>query len=820
MAYGGRGAHTAYGNRRSLQLMSKKNYPQLPEFSDISFAPGVAFARKAIWWWLPVLYLLISDAFYLRTYDSAQVKITLLQMGGFALVGLWVSLLVLEGRKAFRKEDFVFLAPFFAYLIYVIFSFCHAPYKGASVDDLVRYVLYMSVSLIVLREFNESAINRLTRVLIVTAYIAVLYGFVQFLDTRFFPRKEIGPGIDPFIWRWAFGPRIFSTYGNPNFFGNFLVLILPVVVTQYLKNRSVYLLPLIFLDLLCLYGTDTKGAWIGFGISSCVFAAIYIYFFTQLDRKKLLKIFSALAVAALVTVALVLNYALKSPTSVPFRVATWISTWEMVETHPLIGVGVGSFKVVYPTFRRPIIFHLEGKHNTETDHAEQEHLEQWMDNGLIGFGIYLWLIIFVTTVGLRGLSSMTEALKGSRPPPPAAYDLLGYLTALLGMLFHNFTDVSMRFVSSGIFLGLLPGVIVNLSRGQALWELHYKEERSEAPDTSGGVSGFYAYSLWVLRAAAAAGVLYTVFLLLREFSGLQGPLSGYVMGGEILQWWISWLVMLAITLSLAYAFIKINLKGVSRAVPLVSLFMLLPVYYFWGWFKGDVYHNMAIFFSKQGKWEDAISYYKRVNHFNPYFIMPYYFVGNVFNDRFNMERQYRKEWGDENDIPRTDFDRAMGAYETVRSIAPNYVQMHHQVGTLYMKAHDYYMSQGKPKEAAEFLDKALARLNLYQNLDPVYAPNYYRKAQIYIAKRDYPAAEREYLNNINAWKCHRPGHKHETPEAYNYLGNIEYAMGKYKEAFEAYGKALSLNPEAQPAKSQYAALKQKFGFVQAGPEKP
>ncbi|MFA6433905.1 MAG: O-antigen ligase family protein [Elusimicrobiales bacterium] len=799
--------------------MSKRNNAQLPEFSEISFAPGVAFARKAIWWWLPLLYLLISDAFYLRTYDSAQVKISLLQMGGFALVGLWVSLLALEGRKAFRKEDFVFLAPFFAYLVYVLISFCHAPYKGSSVDDLVRYVLYMSVSLIVIREFNESAINRLTKVLLVTAYIAILYGFIQFLDSRCFPPKDVGPGLDPFIWRQAFGTRIFSTYGNPNFFGNFLVLILPIVVTQYLKNRSVYLLPLIALDLLCLYGTDTKGAWMGFGISSCVFAAIYIYFFTQIDRKKLIKVFLALAVVAAVAVAGVLDYALKSPTSVPFRVATWLSTWEMMETHPLIGVGVGSFKVIYPTYRRPIIFHLEGKHNTETDHAEEEHLEQWMDNGLIGFGIYLWLIFFVTTVGLRGLNSMTETLKGNRPPP-AAYDLLGYLTALLGMLFHNFTDVSMRFVSSGIFLGLLPGVIINLSRGQALWELHYKDERSETAEPAQSGPGFNIYSLWALRAAAAAGVLYAAFLLIREFSGLQGPLSGYGAGGEILQWWISWLTMLAIITGLSYAFIKINLKGLSRAVPLISLVMLIPIYYFWGWFKGDVYHNMAIFFSKQGKWEEAISYYKRVNRLNQYFIMPYYFVGNVFNDRFNMERQYRKEWGDENNIPRTDYDRAMAAYEKARAIAPNYVQMHHQVGTLYMKMHDYYLNQGRTAEADRFLDKALARLDLYENLDPVYAPNHYRKAQIYIAKKDYPSAEREYLNNINAWKCDRPGHLHETPEAYTYLGNLESAMGKYKEAFEAYGHALALSPEAQPAKSQYAALKQKFGFIApAQPEK-
>ena len=781
--------------------MAKKNNLPASDFEDINFAPGVSFARKAIWWWLPVLYLLISDTFYLRTYDSAQVKITLLQMGGMGLIGMWISLLVLEGRRAFRREDFIFLAPFFAYLLYVFVSFISAPYKGPSVDDLVRYTFYMSVTLIVIREFTSEAIDRLTKILIAAAYISILYGVVQFLDTRFFPPKDMGPGLDPFIWRWAFGPRVFSTYGNPNFFGNFLVLILPIIVTQYLKRRSVVLLPLIFMDLLCLYATQTKGAWLGFGISSFIFAVFYAYFFLR-DRLKISKT-AFLALASIMPIIAVgVVYQLGNPSSYSFRVNTWLSTWEMIETHPLVGVGVGSFKVVYPAFRRPKIFHIEGKHNTETDHAEDEHIEQWMDNGLIGFGIYLWIIFFVTTVGLRGLSSLTENLKGARPPP-VAYDLLGYLTALLGMLAHNFTDVSMRFVSSGIFLGLLPGIIINLARGRALWELHYKEEGQPARTESGknaGQDGIFTWVMWLARAAGVAGVCYAAYLVLTEFAVLQAPLRNYVASGEILQWYISWAVMLACVGYAAYAFCGTMLKGVSAAVPVVVLLTLFPMYYFWGWFKGDVYHNMAIFFSKQGKWEDAISYYHKVNKLNQYFIMPYYFTGNVFNDRFNMEKSYRPEWGDKANEPRDDYERAMGSYEYVRSIAPNYVQMHHQVGTLYMKMHDHMMKAGKPKEAKEFLDKALARFDLYENLDPVYAINYYRKAQIYIMRQDMKSAEREYLNNLNAWKCYVKGHNHGTAEAYTTLANVQYALGKYREAVANYMLALEKDPGYEQAR--------------------
>ena len=93
--------------------------------------------------------------------------------------------------------------------------------------------------------------------------------------------------------------------------------------------------------------------------------------------------------------ALGVIYEIGNTASYTFRISTWLSTWEMIESRPLTGIGVGSFKVIYPAYRRPAIFHIEGKHNTETDHAEQEHLEQWMDNGLIGFGLYLWWVFCI-----------------------------------------------------------------------------------------------------------------------------------------------------------------------------------------------------------------------------------------------------------------------------------------------------------------------------------------------------------------------------------------------------------------------------------------
>ncbi len=804
--------------------------------SEFKMKEEVFITRKAIQLLIPVLYFLISISFYLKTYDSAQVKITLLQMGSLTVITLWISLLILEGKKAFMKDDFIFLSPFMAYLVYMIFSFINVPYKEWAIDDFTRYIFYSFISLIVIREFDERAIERLTKFLIAGAWIAILYGVVQWIDSNFFPKiNPYEPGFDPFIWRQAFGNRIFSTYGNPNFFANFLVLMLPIIISRFLKTRSPFMVTLAILDIFCIYNTYTKGAWIGFGISFLLFIAIYIYYFTNLNKKVIRWIYISFAIIAVLIIVGVVDYALKtSRTSVPFRIATWLSTWEMIETHPLIGSGVGSFRPLYPAYRRPIIFHLEGKHNTETDHAENEHLEQILDNGILGAGIFYWIIIFVTVTALRAIKFNIQNDKKEK-----AYEICGYLVAFLAMLIHNFTDVSMRFVSSGIYLGLLPAVIINLSRGHALWEFHYMEEENKIKNK---VEEVKRNNFDVLISMIAVVVItWTGIKIVSEFITIHKDFGNF-RGGDLFLYYSAFLSLFFLVSYSVYSFMKILFKSFNKYVAILIIliffpFKYFPVYYFWGWFKADIYHNIAIFFSKNAQWDTALSYYQKVVKNNPTFIMPYYFMGNVFTDRFDMRKQYKEEWGDKNNIPRTDFERAFNMYEKVRSLAPNYVQMHYQVGVLYMKMAEYLKSQNKVEDALKYLDKAMYRFTLYQNLDPVFVQNYFRRAQIWVYKGQFKKAEEEYLNYLRAFRCDKHnvanaqsvyGYDHEGNgikppvtwkevypqllDVYYNLGNLYFIMGDYKKAYETYKKAFDKNPNYEPVKKNLEVVKLKLGI--------
>lgn len=717
--------------------------------------------RKLLVILIPLIYVLISVSFYLTTYDSAQVKITLLHMGGVSIITLWAVLLVTEGKTAFRKEDLVFLAPFLAYFVYIIFSFINAPYKGPSLDDFIRYLIYMAVSVIIIREFNLKAINFLTKMLLGAVSVVLFYGLVQYASTHFLP------GADPFKWAGAFEKRIFSTYGNPNFFANYILLMLFIIISQYFKTRKVWLLVLAAADLFCLYATETKGSWVGLAITSMFAIPLYGFFFHRNYYNKNKRLVNTVAIGVLaVLMAVVGIFAYKRMQSVSFRVYTWLSTWEMIETKPVLGNGVGSFKVIYPSFRRPQIFHIEGKHNTETDHAENEYLEQWFDNGIIGFGLFLWLVIFTFYVGFRALNQKTKILESdtNAQAPPVAYDLFGYLLAFTAMLSHNFFDVSMRFVSSGIYLGLLPGVIVALSRGVAIYEAHELnadpaalQEKKTNPVT--------ALIALMFKIAVAAGCVYFAYKLMGDFNEFQ-KITLHDKFGDALLWYIAWIVFALLVFAVMGMFILSSAASKKIIASAIILAVLYPMYLLWGFFRADAYHNFGIMHSKGTNWNTALMYYSLANKHNPFFIMPYYFKGNVFKDRFDLTKRYIPQWGDADNIARDDFERAFAIYEQVRAIAPNYVQMHYIVAEMYIRLATVAQNAGDADKHREYTDKALERFNLYHMLDPVWPHTYNVRSQIYANRGDYAAAVKEYTDYIDAVYCREPGHKHETSEVY------------------------------------------------------
>ncbi|HRY30302.1 MAG TPA: hypothetical protein P5079_09740, partial [Elusimicrobiota bacterium] len=182
-------------------------------------SPLAALFSRLVAYFLPVTYFLITVSFYLKTYDSAQIKITLTQIGCTAVILFWFCQLVLERRWPFEKKDLPLIAPFLAFFTSGVVSFLQSSFQQGSVEEFIRRVLYCFMGVIVISDFRGwDRHRRLLRWLLAAFGVVVFYGFVQYFDTRLFPAGQ-GVGIDPFVWRYAFGLRVFSSFGNPNFYG-------------------------------------------------------------------------------------------------------------------------------------------------------------------------------------------------------------------------------------------------------------------------------------------------------------------------------------------------------------------------------------------------------------------------------------------------------------------------------------------------------------------------------------------------------------------------------------------------------------------------
>jgi O-antigen ligase len=161
--------------------------------------------------------------------------------------------------------------------------------------------------------------------------------------------------------------RVYSTLGNPNVLGEFLLLALPVSVVFMLKDAwnkaSKYIYACVFLLLfLCLILTQSRGCWIGFMISLVLFVTFY-------EGKWWGFLPLAILILPLIVpdtiVDRIMSVGNMDDSSTSYRVYIWLATLNMLKTYWVGGIGMGeaAFNEVYPFYSYNAII-APHSHNT------------------------------------------------------------------------------------------------------------------------------------------------------------------------------------------------------------------------------------------------------------------------------------------------------------------------------------------------------------------------------------------------------------------------------------------------------------------------
>ncbi|MBU2567188.1 MAG: O-antigen ligase family protein [Elusimicrobia bacterium] len=291
------------------------------------------------------------------------------------------------------------------------------------------------------------------RVLFISGFIVCVYGIAQFFGHDFLP------------WGTSYGGRVFSSFGNPNFFAGYLVVLIPFTLAMCFYSKTV--VSKILWVVLCsamtlnLALTETRGAWV-----SCIFAAATFVVLTKLYRKKrvLLVISAALAVTFFSAGDRMYNYFVQkfNPASpaVVERLFKYRTAWQMIKRYPYLGIGAGNMKVNFALYqasvREKAKFRVRG---TSESNVHNEYLQIWAETGTLGLAGFLMIFfMYFRTMRNNALACTSSIEKGN------LYLLSGISAGVAGFMVYCLSNFPLRISPTAVMLFLFLGLGETISR--------------------------------------------------------------------------------------------------------------------------------------------------------------------------------------------------------------------------------------------------------------------------------------------------------------------------------------------------------------------
>lgn len=224
----------------------------------------------------------------------------------------------------------------------------------------------------------------LLKLFVISGALVALYGIMQYL----FGWTTTNAWLDENMFEDT-GMRVYSTLGNPNVLGEYLILVLPAAAVYMLKYKfkelGKWAYGAMFLVLaLCLVLTQSRGCWIGFMLSVVIFVTFY-------EGKLWALIPIVLCILPFVVPQSIIDRMMSvgnmNDSSTSYRVYIWMGTLGMLKHYWLGGIGMGeaAFAQVYPFFSYNAII---------APHSHNTFLQLTVESGIGA------LIVFLVSQGI------------------------------------------------------------------------------------------------------------------------------------------------------------------------------------------------------------------------------------------------------------------------------------------------------------------------------------------------------------------------------------------------------------------------------------
>lgn len=360
-----------------------------------------------------------------------------------ALVESFVGVVLLGfvGRKII-KPDFKFLKfwPNIFLLLFLFFSaislFNSGTYLKISLNALFgKWMQYLGICIIIQDNvYEKKIIKRAMYIFLCGASLAVLSGLSQyFFGIEFLRNKGVSDMVQ--------GMRpVTSSFSHYNSFAGYLVVVILLTITLLLEKnffnlKAISLLILSIVSSAAILLTCSRGSWIAF---VCTF--VFLMFISRRNLIWLAPVFLLVFYIFLLFQPLHERFLFSfSSTGDNDRFRYWLVAWKMINEHPFLGIGVGTFMANFSKYIK----------DYNASYAHNCYLQIWAETGIFSLISFMVFIVSLIYLSIKKFFASKDFL------------LLGLLTGAVGFLIHSFFEVnfySLRLaILFWIWIGLIAG---------------------------------------------------------------------------------------------------------------------------------------------------------------------------------------------------------------------------------------------------------------------------------------------------------------------------------------------------------------------------
>ena len=351
-----------------------------------------------------------------KWYNKYGVMLVLLLLAVFLLK----LVIVPKTRFEIGYIDYSAILFFFTIFLAGITSL----FPKESLNSIVFYgITFVAMILVVSSIDTLDDLNVLIKLVAFGIFLTAVYGIYQW--------KVVGIAVNPaqtdLIISQDLGGRLFSTMGNPNIYGELLVLSIPffgaIILNEKALIKKAFWIILLLPIILVLFKTGSRSAWGALAIAMFVFVFLW--------NKKFIPIFILLGIIALPFVpSSIYKRALSvfnpNDTSKLYRQKIMKSALSMLKDYWVTGAGLGT-NVAGTIFQRYKSFGL-----TRVAHTHNLYIQIWLEAGIFAILTFFMLIF-------RMFRNTVIAVR-EKKNPAAIHILIASLSAALGLMVMGFAD--------------------------------------------------------------------------------------------------------------------------------------------------------------------------------------------------------------------------------------------------------------------------------------------------------------------------------------------------------------------------------------------